>query len=353
VSVGRRRSTRRLALGGMLALAAVRVLGLPAVPGIAGVASAHAEGTIPTTATFNEFVGTMIEDVPAGLSVEVCGLSGGEKSPGGTVTFTEGAAVLGVVPVDGRIYEQCSSVTFDNTELPGGNHTITARYSGDDTYGPSAAETNVFVLGENNCAGQPGAIVGTDGDDRLIGTPGPDLICASMGADIVHAGEGDDIILGGPGADDLTGGDGVDVIAGGYGDDLIHAGAGSDTVAGGYGNDRVYGGPGDDVVYGGPGVDTLRGGDGDDSVLGTGGNDTVLGEDGDDALDGGAGVDHVKGAAGNDTVAGGPQDDVLEGMTGDDVIIGSDDRGYDVMDGGADFDVCLFGAGDIPIDCEY
>jgi hypothetical protein len=77
----------------------------------------------------------------------------------------------------------------------------------------------------------------------------------------------------------------------------------------------------------------------------------------------------VVGDGGNDTVAGGPDGvDFLVGGSGDDVMISSDDgvgsarednhdpRGANVVDkvnGGDDFDVCFFGAGDEISNCEY
>ncbi|MDQ1568416.1 MAG: hypothetical protein QOF96_3296, partial [Actinomycetota bacterium] len=45
--------------------------------------------------------------------------------------------------------------------------------------------------------------------------------------------------------------------------------------------------------------------------------------------------------------------DFLVGGSGDDVMISSDDNSVDKVNGGDDFDDCLFGAGDEVNNCEY
>jgi Ca2+-binding RTX toxin-like protein len=134
-------------------------------------------------------------------------------------------------------------------------------------------------------------------------------------------------------------------------------------------DDDIIGSDGDDTIDAGDGDDVVCGAAGDDSIAGGDGADAIRGDTGDDDLDGGAGRDTVVGDGGNDTVAGGPDGvDFLVGGSGDDVMISADDgvgsarednedpRGANVVDkvnGGDDFDVCLFGAGDEISNCEY
>ena len=150
--------------------------------------------------------------------------------------------------------------------------------------------------------------------------------------------------------------------SGQYGPALIDGTNGDDDIVGSDGDDTIDAGAGDDVVCGAAGDDTIAGG---------AGNDAIRGDTGDDDLDGGPGNDTVVGDGGNDTVAGGGTTtgfDFLVGGSGDDVMISSDDgvgsarkdnnepRGANVVDkvnGGDDFDVCFFGAGDEISNCEY
>ena len=52
-------------------------------------------------------------------------------------------------------------------------------------------------------------------------------------------------------------------------------------------------------------------------------------------------------------MAGGHGQDFLVGGSGDDVMISADDDSLDTVDGGDDFDDCLFSAGDELRNCEY
>ena len=129
-----------------------------------------------------------------------------------------------------------------------------------------------------------------------------------------------------------------------YGPALLDGTNGDDTIVGSDGDDVINGGKGNDVICGGPGNDWISGGVGDDAIRG---------DTGDDDLDGGNGVDTVVGDGGNDTVAGGTGNDFLVGGSGDDVMISADDNEVDKVNGGDDFDDCLFSAGDEVNNCEY
>jgi Ca2+-binding RTX toxin-like protein len=132
-------------------------------------------------------------------------------------------------------------------------------------------------------------------------------------------------------------------------------------------DDTIVGSDGDDTIDAGAGNDFICGAAGDDSIAGSDGDDAIRGDTGDDSLDGGAGRDTVVGDGGNDTVAGGPGNDYLVGGSGDDVMISVDDapgdreegvepgslNAVDKVNGGDDFDDCLFGAGDEINNCEY
>jgi len=132
--------------------------------------------------------------------------------------------------------------------------------------------------------------------------------------------------------------------SGQYGPALIDGTNKADTIIGSDGDDTIDAGAGDDVVCGAAG---------DDSIEGGSGNDAIRGDTGDDNLDGGPGMDTVVGDGGNDTVAGGTGHDFLVGGSGDDVMISADDNEVDKVNGGDDFDVCLFSAGDELTNCEY
>src|SRR5258707_395660 len=124
-------------------------------------------------------------------------------------------------------------------------------------------------------------------------------------------------------------------------------------ASGQYGPALIDGTDHDDTIVGSDGDDTISGNGGDDSIAGGSGDDAVRGDTGDDSLDGGSGRDTIVGDGGNDTVSGGEGNDFLVGGSGDDVMISSDDDSVDKVNGGDDFDDCLFGAGDEVNNCEY
>ncbi len=93
----------------------------------------------------------------------------GAGNPTGTVTFQNGAAVLGTVPLVGGV------ATFTASNLPSGTNAITARYSGDANFVPSGAALYQIVytdLSTTNVA--TGITAGAPGTFNLAfqGTPG-------------------------------------------------------------------------------------------------------------------------------------------------------------------------------------
>jgi Ca2+-binding RTX toxin-like protein len=137
---------------------------------------------------------------------------------------------------------------------------------------------------------------------------------------------------------DASGQPGPAVIDGTRGSDIIVGSDGDDTIDGRGGNDMICGGPGNDSITVGPGGDSVvRGDSGDDnlSTVGTVHSVTMIGDAGNDTLE-----------VGN-TVA----PSYLVGGPGDDVLI-HDGRGHVKMDGGDDFDDCVFQGGDELVNCE-
>ncbi|HJZ34030.1 MAG TPA: hypothetical protein VKF35_23130 [Hyphomicrobiaceae bacterium] len=159
--------------------------------------------------------------------------------------------------------------------------------------------------------GNPGPIIGDDGDNSLTGTPI---------ADQMHGLGGNDVIVGLAGEDTLEGGDGDDTLDGGTGIDTAtyaSAGAGvtvSLAIAGAQNT-------------GGAGTDTLV------SI------EQVTGSAFDDQLTGNAGANLLSGMAGNDRLDGGGGIDTLLGGDGDDILIGG---AAGVVDGGAGFDLVSY-----------
>ncbi len=113
---------------------------------------------------------------------------------------------------------------------------------------------------------QPGAILGTEGNDKIRGTNGDDVICTFGGNDRIFAYGGDDVIYAGAGHDKVHGGNGDDVIYGEAGEDRILGQWGDDEIYGGEDNDRLHGSGGDDIIVGGGGHDMILGGQGHDTI---------------------------------------------------------------------------------------
>src|SRR5262249_36334690 len=91
------------------------------------------------------------------LTATVVATAPGSGTPVGSVTFKNGATVLGTVPVNGS-----GVAVLTTTALPIGNASITASFGGNNGYLPSASAavahlvfgwgtgTGTFVIGNNN-----------------------------------------------------------------------------------------------------------------------------------------------------------------------------------------------------------
>ena len=264
--------------------------------------------------------------------------------------------------------------------------------------------------------GLPGDwLTGGSGDDRIYGSAGDDVLLGGVGEDLLLGGAGADVLLGdddfqirpegnywqvvrpGPGSfevglfpvisallsvpDDifpLTGDPYLTYYKNGGGADVLNGGAGDDILLGQAGDDTLYGGEGDDILAGWEGDDELIGGAGNDLMAGDFGRyeqvdqrtapDTLLvsagalgapsswgsavEQRGNDLLDGGAGNDVLYGEGGDDSLIGGDGDDTLYGdatylpeeLHGNDMLDGGD--GDDSLFGGAGNDTLYGGAGD-------
>ncbi|MBY0279798.1 hypothetical protein K2Z84_31060 [Candidatus Binatia bacterium] len=207
--------------------------------------------------------------------------------------------------------------------------------AGEDATAPATGTFSLVLLLATGCD-DPGAIVGTPGDDpHLDGTEGDDVICGLDGNDVIDGKGGNDVIWGGPGKD---------VIEGGPGNDVIHGDSGADVICGdvfkGKPNVKVGKKPvkcGGDTGSGATFADVIFGDDGNDTIGGGPGNDVIHGGSGNDKIQGGPGKDTIDGDAGDDRVAGGPDDDKVTGGLGADTILGeaNDDKLF-AIDGTAD-----------------
>lgn len=125
-------------------------MGLSVVWGWAFSASmtAHAAGNATTTA-----VSISTSANPSGygeLVVFNVTVSGAAGTPTGTVTFLDGATLIGTATLD-----QTGSAAFSETMLTAGLHQITAQYGGDGTFAPSTSPTvdeSITVQGSTTLA---------------------------------------------------------------------------------------------------------------------------------------------------------------------------------------------------------
>ena len=128
--------------------------------------------------------------------------------------------------------------------------------------------------------------------------------------------------------------DGNDYLDGGDGDDLLIGGGGNDILVGGKDEDTLYGGSGNDILIGGKDEDTLYGGSGNDLLIA--GETTKTIEELQNVLNGTSTISSSEYES--DT-----KQNTLYGGAGNDILIG--DKGYDILDGGADADYMYGGQG--------
>src|SRR5262249_12445573 len=259
-------------------------------------------------------------------------------------------------------------------------------------------ETFVFADGAISAGsvldGNPGPIIGDDGDNTLTGTPIADVIRGLGGNDTLSGLAGEDFLDGGPGNDTLDGGTGSDTASyasatrgvtvslavtgpqdtGGAGVDTLVSienltgSAFDDTLIGNAGDNALRGGAGNDILIGGAGADAFDGGDGFDLVSyetntlvvpllnltpidfsgssGVGGDATgdtfaniegVIGSPNNDLITGRLGVaDAIFGGAGNDIIDGQGGGDTINGGVGNDLLFGLYGNNHFVGGGGGE-----------------
>ncbi|MEE9395608.1 MAG: DUF4114 domain-containing protein [Methylococcales bacterium] len=212
-------------------------------------------------------------------------------------TSAEGASVLlegsnsGIPPESSTVFTWEGSFgslkgQSVNPILPIGNHNISLELEDERSF-TGTDEVKIEVTVGDACLvvcdpNTPGAIIGTNGDDRLIGTAGNDVIIGLGGNDRIIGLGGNDCIEGGSGNDFINGIGGNNQIDGGLGNDHIIGGTGANKIAGGAGNDSIEGGSGADIITGGSGNDRINGASGDDKIDSGPGRDLILGGSGTD-----------------------------------------------------------------------
>ena len=318
----RRRTTRRLLAGGVLAAGALAVTSVPA--------------NAATTAIFSGGVLTVTGD-SANNNITL------SRDAAGRILVNGGAiAVVGGTP------------TVANTSLlralgQGGNDVITL------------SEAN-GALPASNLFGGAGndVLTGGSGNDQLFGQGGNDTLLGKGGFDLLFGGSDNDTMTGGDADDQAFGQGGTDRMVWNPGDDtdLNEGGDGTDTVEVNGGNgaeqftttangtrvrfDRLNPAPfsidigtseklilnanGGDDQYSATGnlaaliALTVDGGTGNDMLLGSNGIDILLGGDGNDFVDGQQGDDTAFLGAGDDKFQWDPGDgsDTVEGQGGSD-----------------------------------
>lgn len=109
-------------------------------------------------------------------------------------------------------------------------------------------------------------------------------------------------------------------------------------------------GVGDDIYYAGLG-EVVAGNDGDDKLYGNPlGNEKICGNWNMDEIYGDKGNDHVSGNAKADLVVGDPGNDYVYGGSGDDYLFGTNEAGFDTLNGNDGYDHCYYG--EVYLNCE-
>jgi hypothetical protein len=207
----------------------------------------------------------------------------GNPTPTGSVTFKDGAALLGTVALQNGV------ATLTTAALLLGNHSITASYAGlgsvpgslsspvieaivtaaleADPFtsgatalyvgGTSAADVITFTPADVNgkvaasisnlSTGNRAKSLGTfspTGHIVAYGLAGNDtiqMVSATIGGKVISLSN-PAMFFGGDGNDTLIGGPGNDVLVGGAGNDILVGGGGTDLLIGGTGLDKLYSG---------------------------------------------------------------------------------------------------------------
>ncbi|TCP36092.1 calcium-binding protein [Sphingomonas sp. BK235] len=242
-----------------------------------------------------------------------------------------------------------------------------------DGWGNALDNVIVGGLGANSLVGGAGndKLYGAEGNDALDGDDGNDLLDGGIGADVMRGGAGDDTYMVDDSGDQVVEdqGGGVDAVFASIsytlGGDVEHL-----VLTGAKAIDAM-GNQFDNLLVGNDAVNTLKGLIGDDTLLGGGGDDVLDGGWGDDLLDGGVGADRMTGGSGNDIyLVDNAGDRIIEwaskggidtvvssidytlqdnlenlALRGSRDLVGSGNKGNNVLSGGAGNDVLLGQAG--------
>jgi len=218
---------------------------------------------------------------------------------------------------DRAVYTGARSQYFVTFDAATGTYVVDDLREGSPDGTDQVRNVEAFVFADGAIAaesvldGNPGPIIGADGDDTLSGTSLGEEIRGLGGNDTLSGLGGEDLLDGGDGDDALDGGTGVDTAtyaSAGLGVVVSLAVAGAQDT-GGAGNDtlvsieNVTGSAFDDKLAGNDIANQLSGLAGNDRLDGAGGTDTLLGGSGDDILIGGSGADAIDGGEGFDLVS--------------------------------------------------
>ena len=318
----RRRTTRRLLAGSVLAAGALALTSVPA--------------NAATTATFSGGVLTVTGDSLANniaVSRDAAGrilVNGGAVAVVGGTPTVANTAKIRVFGLGGNDVVTLSEVNgaLPAADLFGGadNDVLTGGSGNDQLFGQAGNDTLLGKGGFDLLFGgsENDTMTGGDADDQAFGQAGNDRMIWNPGddTDLNEGGEGTDTVEvnGGNGAEQFTTtANGTRVrfdrinpapfsIDIGTSENLILNANGGDDQYSATGNlaalirITVDGGTGNDTLLGSNGIDVLLGGDGNDFVDGQQGNDTAFLGAGDDTFqwDPGDGNDTVEGQAGSD-----------------------------------------------------